>query len=150
MFRSIFEANLDAKGRLAIPVKFREDPLISDSDGKMVVTADRSKCLLLYPLSDWERIEQQLAGLSSLNSTAVKLKRFILGYATDVDLDVQGRILLPSQLREFAGLQKKIVLSGLTNKIEIWHKESWAGTQNDWLTANLGDEDQDIINSVVL
>lgn len=125
MFRGVQHINMDTKGRLAIPARQRE-PLLEQCGGNVVVTIDtQSPCLLVYPLPAWERIEQDLQSLPSLNTAVKQFQRLVLGYATDVELDGNGRMLLSPALREYAKLDKKLVLVGQGNKLEIWCEAQW-------------------------
>ncbi len=134
MFRGVNTLNLDAKGRLAIPTRYREG-LVRHSDGKMVVTINNAeRCLWLYPLSDWEEIERKLVNLPSLDSAAQRLKRILIGHASDCDLDAAGRVLLPGPLRDFANLDKRVVMIGQGNKFEIWNDQLWNERREQWLT----------------
>jgi len=132
MFRGANKVTLDAKGRMAMPTRYR-DRLADRCDGHMVVTVDRDYCLLVYPLPDWEEIERKLVRLPSLNAQARKLQRLMVGYATELDLDGHGRILLPKELREFAGLDRQAILIGQGNKFELWDEERWNGKRDQWL-----------------
>ncbi len=133
MFRGINSATLDAKGRMALPAKVRETVALV-SHGKVVVTIDmREKCLLLYPLNEWEVVQEKLEGLSNINPQARLLQRVLIGHATDLELDSAGRLLLPAMLRDFAGLAKKLVLVGQGNKLEIWADEPWSEQRERWL-----------------
>ena len=105
MFRGVNTVNLDSKGRLAIPTRYREQ-LVRLCEGQMVVTVDRDGCLLLYPLPEWEEIERKLARLSSFQKQTRRLQRLLIGHATECEMDANGRILLSQPLREFAGLEK--------------------------------------------
>ncbi|MDP2783379.1 MAG: division/cell wall cluster transcriptional repressor MraZ [Sulfurimicrobium sp.] len=124
MFRGSATLNLDSKGRLAVPTRHR-DFLLSYCGGRLIVTADPSKCLLIYPLPDWEPIEKKLNSLSSFNPQTRSLQRLLVGNASDVELDSAGRILVPTSLRQFAGLEKSVVLAGQGNKFEVWDEEKW-------------------------
>ena len=124
MFRGVAQLNLDSKGRLAVPSRFR-DALATRSGGRLVVTADSDRCLLIYPLPDWEPIEQKLMSLSSFNAQIRELQRRLVGYAEDVAMDATGRILVPPALRRFAQLDKSVVLVGQGAKFELWNAESW-------------------------
>jgi len=124
---------------MALPTRYRER-LMSRCDGHMVVTVDRDSCLLLYPLPEWEEIERKLVRLPSLNSQARRLQRLLIGHATECELDGSGRILLPSPLREFASLERRIVLIGQGNKFEIWDENTWAERRDDWLAEQHDDE----------
>jgi MraZ protein len=138
MFRGVNSLNLDSKGRLAIPTRYRED-LARHCNGQMVVTVDRDHCLLLYPLPDWEEIERKLVKLPSFNPQARRLQRLLIGHATECELDGNGRILLPPPLREFATLDKAVVLIGQGNKFEIWDETTWNTRRSEWLTATDAD-----------
>lgn len=124
MFRGVAALNLDSKGRLAVPSRHR-DFLQSYCGGRLIVTADPSKCLLIYPLPDWEPIEKKLNSLSSFNPQTRSLQRLLVGNASDVELDSAGRILVSTPLRQFAGLEKNVVLVGQGNKFEVWDEEKW-------------------------
>jgi MraZ protein len=116
---------MDAKGRLAMPARQRE-PLLSRCGGQIVVTIDtQATCLVIYPLPDWERIEQQVQALPALKPAVKRFQRLVLGYATDLELDNNGRYLLPQSLRDYARLEKKLVLVGQGNKLELWAEELW-------------------------
>ncbi len=132
MFRGVNPLTLDSKGRLAIPARYRE-LLAAHCEGKMVLTVDRDHCLLLYPLPDWEEIERKLVKLPSFNKQARRLQRLLIGHATECELDGNGRILLPPPLREFAGLEKDVVLIGQGNKFEIWDAATWNARRSEWL-----------------
>jgi MraZ protein len=138
MFRGVNNLSLDAKGRLAVPTRYR-DTLARHCNGQMVLTVDRDHCLLLYPLPDWEEIERKLVKLPSFNKQARRLQRLLIGHATECELDAAGRILLPPPLREFAGLNKDVVLIGQGNKFEIWDEGAWNARRADWLEQG-GDE----------
>ncbi len=128
---------LDAKGRLAIPTRYRER-IMARCEGQMVATVDKDYCLLIYPYPDWEEIERKLVRLPSLNKKARRLQRLMVGHATEVDLDGHGRILLTRELREFASLGRQAVLIGQGNKFELWDEDRWNQKRDEWL----GDEDE--------
>ena len=138
-FRGINNLALDAKGRMAVPARYREK-LADACGGRMIVTVDRDRCLLLYPQHEWEIIETQLAELPSFNPQARQLQRLLIGHATEVELDSQGRILLPTILREYASLEKKCVLIGQGKKFEIWDEQVWNDNQNSWLEKTEAEE----------
>ena len=133
MFRGVNSLNLDSKGRMAMPTRYRAR--LSDiCAGQMVITVDSSeRCLLLYPLSEWEVVERKLQKLPSFNKQARRLQRLLIGHATEVELDGNGRLLLPPPLREFAGLDKHAVLIGQSNKFELWSEELWTEKRAEWL-----------------
>ncbi|MDH2927710.1 division/cell wall cluster transcriptional repressor MraZ [Lonepinella koalarum] len=125
MFRGASAVNLDTKGRLAIPTRYRAE-IIEQNQGQLVCTVDiRQPCLLLYPLSEWEIIEQKLLALSNFDPVQRSLQRVMLGYATECELDNAGRILVSAPLRQHAKLEKNIMLVGQLNKFEIWSETEW-------------------------
>ncbi len=132
MFRGVTHLNLDAKGRMSFPSRYR-DRLMERCDGEVVVTVDPDRCLLVYPLPEWEVIEQKLVKLPSLKPQTRRLQRLLMGHATEAQLDGSGRILLPPPLREFAGLNKKVVLIGQGNKFELWDETTWGQRCDVWL-----------------
>ncbi|MEE8343915.1 MAG: division/cell wall cluster transcriptional repressor MraZ [Woeseiaceae bacterium] len=140
MFRGATKITLDAKGRLAIPTRYRER-LAARCDGQLVATVDRDHCLLIYPLPDWEEIERKLIRLPSLHKLARQMQRIMVGYATEVDIDGHGRILLSRELRDFAGLDRQAILIGQGNKFELWDEERWNGKRDEWLGT---DDDGDL------
>ena len=123
-FRGITQLALDAKGRLAIPAKHR-DALTPGGDGRLVLTADPSRCLLLYPLAAWEPIQARLMALSSFNEQIRGFQRMLVGHADDVEIDAAGRILVPPALRRYASLDKHVVLVGQGQKFELWDEAQW-------------------------
>lgn len=137
MARGSNNISLDAKGRISIPTKHRED-LVRISEGQMVVTiSPNDRCLWLYTLTAWEAVERKLVSLPTLNAQTRKLKRMLIGHADDCDMDNSGRILLPAPLREFAMLQKKAVLVGQGDKFEIWDEAHWAAHRDAILEEEL-------------
>ncbi|HET7306712.1 MAG TPA: division/cell wall cluster transcriptional repressor MraZ [Gammaproteobacteria bacterium] len=139
MFRGVNTLALDAKGRLAIPTRYRER-LVDCCAGQLVVTVDRDHCLLLYPLPDWEELERKLVRLPSLNKQARRLQRLLVGHATELELDSHGRVLLPGPLREFAELDRRVVLIGQGNKFELWNEDVWNERRDGWLAETDDDE----------
>ena len=128
---------------MALPSRNRESVQLV-SEGKVVVTIDmRESCLLLYPLPEWEIVQRKLEGLSNINPQARLLQRLLIGHATDLELDGNGRLLLPAMLRDYADLQKKLVLVGQGNKIEIWSDDQWRERMQSWLASDAADLLQD-------
>jgi MraZ protein len=126
MFRGANAINLDTKGRLAIPTKYRQN-LMDDCNGQLVCTIDtQQSCLLLYPLPEWEEIELKLSKFSSMIPQERRMQRLLLGYATECEMDKSGRLLLSVPLRQHASLDKQVMLVGQLNKFEIWDAEVWA------------------------
>ena len=134
MFMSEYNHTVDAKGRLIVPSKFREQ--LGD---EFVVTKGMDGCLFVYANDDWNAFEQKLTSLPLINKEARKFARFFLAGAAQVEVDKQGRILLPANLREFASLEKDVVLVGVGSRIEIWSRENWvnmdAGSDMDDIAA---------------
>lgn len=122
-----------------MPARFRER-LLESCGGHLVVTVDRDRCLLVYPLPEWEIIENKLIALPSLNKQARLLQRLIIGHATELEMDGQGRVLLPTMLRDYASLDKKAVLIGQGKKLEIWDEDTWSESQEEWLAAVQSDD----------
>jgi len=130
MFIGEYQHSIDEKGRLAIPAKFRA------SLGKgAVVTRGLDNCLFLYPKKDWQGLAAKLAKLPISQANTRAFSRLMLAGAMDLSLDKQGRVNLPDYLRQYAGVKKKIVITGLYNRLEIWDEEVWnkykAGTEKD-------------------
>lgn len=144
MFRGVNQINLDAKGRMAMPARYR-DQIDGCCESQMVATIDtEARCLLLYPLPDWEQIEKKIEALPSFNPAARRIQRLLIGHATDLEIDSSGRLLIPAPLRSYAQLDKKLVLLGQGRKFEIWSEELWNETRDDYLSitdeaANLPD-----------
>lgn len=133
MFRGVNPINLDAKGRMAIPARYR-DEIAGCCGGDMVATIDtEARCLLLYPLPEWEQIQAKIEALPSFNPAARRIQRLLIGHATDLSMDSNGRLLLPTPLREYAGLDKQIVLLGQGRKFEIWSEALWLETREEYL-----------------
>jgi MraZ protein len=132
VFRGATKITLDAKGRLAIPTRYRER-IATRCDGQLVVTLDKDHCLLVYPLPDWEEIERKLVRLPSLQKRTREMQRIMLGYATEVEVDGAGRILLSRELREVAGLERQAMLIGQGHKFELGDEERWNAIRDDWL-----------------
>lgn len=133
MFRGVNQVNLDAKGRMAIPARYRER-IASGCDGHMVLTIDTEEsCLLLYPLNEWEIIQERIEALPSLQPEGRRLQRLLIGHATDLDMDANGRLLLPALLRDYAGLSKAVILLGQGRKFEIWDEARWNATRERYL-----------------
>lgn len=125
MFRGANAINLDSKGRVTIPTRYRQS-LLDDCHGTLVCTVDtQQSCLLLYPLPEWEEIELKISKLSTTNPHERRIRRLLLGYATEGEIDRNGRFLLSSPLRQHAHLEKEIMLVGQLNKFEIWDAQGW-------------------------
>lgn len=134
VFRGVNNINLDAKGRMAMPARYREQ-LQSHCSGHLVATIDtNSRCLLLYPVHEWEEIQRKIESLPSFNPTSRRVQRLLIGHATDLELDNSGRVLLPQALREYAGLQKHVALIGQGKKLELWDQSVWTAERELWLS----------------
>ena len=126
MFMSQYNHTVDAKGRLIVPSKFRDQ--LGD---EFVVTKGMDGCLFVYANEDWKAFEEKLATLPMTNKEARMFTRFFLAGAATLEVDKQGRILLPANLRDFASLEKDVVLVGVGTRIEIWSKENWENMDAD-------------------
>lgn len=125
MFRGANAINLDPKGRLTIPMRYRQS-LMDDCQGQLVCTVDnRQSCLLLYPLPEWDIIEEKISKFNSMNPDERRIQRLLIGHANEVDMDKSGRVLVAPTLRQYASLDKEIMLVGQRNRIEIWSQETW-------------------------
>ena len=133
LFLGVSTLNLDTKGRLAIPVKYRARLVESGSDGVVVTINPQERCLWLYPEVEWRDIARQVSRLPTLKRQNRLLQRMLLGHASELEMDGQGRILLNNELREYAEMDKRVALVGQGKKFEIWNEESWAGNRENWL-----------------
>ena len=125
MFMGEYNHTIDAKGRLIIPSRFREQ-----LGEEFVVTAGLDGCLFVYGNEEWKSFEEKLRALPVSNPEARKFSRFFLASASLCEVDRQGRILIPAKLRAMAGLEKEVVLAGVGSRIEIWDKERWIQTSS--------------------
>lgn len=124
MFRGIHQITLDAKGRLSIPAKLRVI-FEEKSEGKMVMTADLDHNLMIYTMAEWQEVEEKLSKLPSLDKRSRQIKHLFMGYASELELDSTGRVLIPTPLRDYARLDKKVTLIGMINKLELWDSALW-------------------------
>lgn len=120
MFMGEFQHSIDDKGRIIIPAKFRD--LLGTS---FVVTRGLDQCLFVYPMQEWEVLEQKLKALPLMKADARAFTRFFFSGATECEWDKQGRVNLPSNLRQYAKLEKDCVVLGVSNRVEIWSKDTW-------------------------
>lgn len=156
LFRGISSINLDTKGRLAIPSRYREE--IQDScDCQMIVAMALDKkyspekgCLWLYPLSEWEIVEEQINKMPSMKKKVADLQRFFVGGATQCDMDAQGRLLLPDAMRKKIGLERQITLVGHGKKFELWNESIWTRLENTWLEGDENDEGLEELAAIAL
>lgn len=147
LFLGSHAINMDAKGRMAIPTKIRES-LASFCDGRIVMTAHtEERCLLVYPEDQWKEILPKIESLPTFNKVARRTQRLLIGYATPLEMDANGRVLVPPTLREYASLEKKLMLVGQGKKFELWSEDSWF----NWLDeSDQGDDIPDEMLSLSL
>lgn len=138
MFQGATQFNLDGKGRLTIPTRYR-DMLLAHCAGQLVLTADADGCLLLYPQPEWQPIREKLMKLSSFDPRTRALQRFLVGYAEDVVMDAAGRVLVSATLRDYAKLDKRVMLVGQGNKFELWDETRWQALHEKMASFNAGD-----------
>ena len=139
MFRGFSKISVDSKGRLAIPSRYRALVLDQAQNNLVITLNPLDRSLWLYPLPEWELIEDKLSALSDFDKQSRRTKQMMRGYANDCQLDSQGRILIPKELRYHAALTKQVVILGQGNKFEIWDEKSWQKQRDDWLES-VGDE----------
>ena len=126
MFIGEYQHSIDPKKRLAVPSKFR-----AELKNKVVVTRGLDKCLFIYPLKVWEELAGKLGSLPVGESATRSFIRIMLAGAVDVEVDKQGRILIPDYLKAYAGLAKNVIIAGLYNRLEIWDEEKWGAYKNN-------------------
>lgn len=140
MFTGSHAINMDAKGRLAIPARLRE-ALAAACEGRLVVTAHtEERCLLVYPEPQWREILPKLEALPSMNKMSRRIQRLMIGHATPLEMDSNGRVLLPPTLREYAQLEKKLMLVGLGKKLELWSEAHWESLMDEELDEEMPPE----------
>lgn len=133
MFRGLTAVKLDTKGRIAVPSRYR-DTLQDNAGGQLIITIEtEAPCLLIYPLPAWEVIEAKIESLPSFDPAARRIQRLLMGHAQEIELDSQGRILLPPLLREYACLDKDGMLVGQGKKFELWSEHNWLQRRQLWL-----------------
>lgn len=142
--------SLDAKGRIVLPARYRER-LLEICRSELVVTIDTDQpCLLIYPLPEWELIEEKIEALPSFNPTTRRIQRLLIGHATEIEVDGNGRMLLSAPLRDYAQLGKKVVLIGQGKKFELWDEAVWAERMQQWLGDGNSDEMPDALAELTL
>lgn len=124
MFRGRFDTTLDAKGRTSLPARFR-DLLGAGDDGRLVLTTGLDPCLVVYPYSGWCEFEKKLAALPSFDPRVKQIKRLYVAGAVECAMDGHGRILVPALLRDYAGLQRDAVWTGMVGHMELWNLARW-------------------------
>jgi len=120
VFMGEYQHTIDEKGRLTIPAKFREG-----LGNSFVITRGLDQCLFVYPMEEWKQLEQKMKALPFTKADARAFTRFFFSGATECEWDKQGRVSIPSNLRQHAGLQKECVVIGVSNRVEVWSKERW-------------------------
>jgi MraZ protein len=125
MFRGRYEHTIDQKGRTSIPSRFRELLSTKYADDRLIVTSFLDPCLIAYPVAEWQAFEERVRALPRFDPKVVRLKRVFISGASECPIDRNGRILIPPVLRDFAGLKREIVWSGMVDYIEIWAKDAW-------------------------
>ncbi len=151
MFRGAQQVTLDSKGRVMVPARVRS-ALEEYGKTTLVATIDVAEaCLLVYPLSQWEGIEAKLLALPNLDGQTRQLQRLLLGHASEIEPDAQGRILLPSLLCEYAKLNKDVILLGQGHKFELWDAAHWQKRRQAWIRAGVnGDELTEVLKEISL
>lgn len=141
---------LDAKGRLAIPARYR--PLLEEHcQGKLVITMQHhGKSLMLYPENEFEEVARTVRKLSDFDEAEQKFKYLFFGHAIQLDLDSSGRVLVPPLLRDLVGIEKRVALVGQTNKLELWNEETWLETQKTLFTTNNNQAVPDKLKEIAL
>ncbi len=125
MFRGSDEVNMDAKGRMPIPARYRDD-LVSEYNGNLVATISLTDtCLFIYPRPEWEELEAKIASMPTLNKSARSMQHLLIGSARDLELDGSGRVLVPKLLRDHAELGKGVTLVGQSHRLELWDTDNW-------------------------
>lgn len=152
MFRGDFPLNLDVKGRLAIPTRYR-DRLVDACGGSLVLTISLTeRCLTVYPFPEWKGIEDHLQNLPALDHQAQAISHLLIGHAAECDMDSHGRILVPPSLRAWAGLDKRVRMVGQVKKFELWDEEAWAARREELLgkVGELLSEPSEALRTLVL
>jgi MraZ protein len=130
MFQGATSLTLDAKGRMAVPARHREALSVA-GEGKLVLTAHPHRCLLVYPAPAWEPIRAKILAAPSLEAQSAKLRRLLVGFAVDVDMDNAGRVLVSPELRQYAGIEKDAWLVGQGGHFELWSDAGWKQQQEE-------------------
>ncbi len=148
LFKGIHNLSLDSKGRLGIPITYR-DQIIGHLRGSMVITIDtEEQCLLLYPSTIWLKIQDKISNLPSFNKNARRIQRLLIGHAEDIEVDSSGRILISKPLRNYASLEKKIILIGQGEKFEIWDQNSWNKNVEKWRKEVTSTDDAEALSDI--
>ena len=138
MFRGASKVTLDTKGRMAIPSRYRER-LFARCKGELIAAVDRAKCLVIYPLPDWEAFEAKIMSLPYFDPEVRILQEVVVGQSGEMTMDTHGRILIPRILRDFAKLKRNAMLLGQGKRFELWDEERWIRRRDEWLAMGEGD-----------
>jgi len=142
--------NLDGKGRLTIPSKYRST-IIDQVNGNIVITIDsEEKCLLLYPSTAWRKIQDKINNLPSFNKNAKRIQRLLIGHAEDLEMDASGRVLISKPLINFAEMTKKITLIGQGEKFEIWSDDVWNSRVNKWRSEETDESQESVLSDIII
>ncbi|MBI4300828.1 MAG: division/cell wall cluster transcriptional repressor MraZ [Chloroflexi bacterium] len=125
MFLGEYEYNIDQKGRVAIPARFRDE-----FRGGLVVARGYDRCIVVYPLPEWQRMADKITSLPLTRQTSRRLSRATFASAYNLELDRQGRVIIPASLRDYAGIRDSAVIVGVHNCLEIWDKDLWAAEKS--------------------
>ncbi len=125
MFIGEYQHSMDAKGRMFVPSKFRDD--LGDT---FIVTLGLDNCLFVFPQEEFERLKARLDAISITNKDARTFARFFFARASECEMDKQGRVMIPNNLREYAGLTKDVTVVGVSNRVELWNTENWESTHS--------------------
>lgn len=123
MFRGRYRHQIDTKGRLSVPSRFRE--ILSSSFNERLIVTNFDQCLWAYPVPEWQRLERKIGDLPQFLEEVKAIQRVFISAATECPVDGQGRILIPPSLREYAGIARDVVVVGMTSRFEIWSRERW-------------------------
>lgn len=148
MLRGTSKLTVDAKGRLSLPARYKS-LFAEDEQHRFVITVDKERCLLIYPLRNWELVEKRIENLPNLNPEIRQYQRLILGYAHEVELDKNNRILISKELRDFASISKEVVLTGQGRKFELWDNALWDQKMNNWLEKSVNEIPEDLKNLTI-
>lgn len=132
MYRGANLLTVDVKGRVAMPARYRQS-LLDACGGQLVITASFEHCLLVYPLPTWLEKERELMNLPDVHPQSAGLKRHLVGHATEVEMDKQGRLLLPPVLRDYASLGREAMLVGRVTGFELWDEAAWNAQRDQFL-----------------
>lgn len=145
MFTGSYAINMDAKGRMAIPTRVREG-LVEACDGRFVLTAhSQDRCLLIYPQPMWEEVLEKISSIPNMEHATRIIQRRIIGNACPQEMDANGRVLVPPTLRSYAGLEKKLMLAGIGDKLELWSEERWFEQMDDLGDGQLPEQLQSLV-----